>query len=104
MSRSTPPVDPTRPIPPADQPARLAALVEAVRARTSIVPEVGIVLGSGLGGLADDLEDAVAIPFADLPGWPAATAPGPRRPAAAGHAWRTFRGHAPGPLPPVRGQ
>ena len=33
-------------------------------------------LGSGLGGLADDLEDAVAIPFAELPGWPAATAPG----------------------------
>ncbi len=33
-------------------------------------------LGSGLGGLADDLEEAVAIPFAELPGWPAATAPG----------------------------
>ncbi len=76
MSPETPTVDPTRPIPPADQPARLAALVAAVRVRTDIVPEVGIVLGSGLGGLADDLEDAVAIPFADLPGWPAATAPG----------------------------
>ncbi len=76
MSRSTPPVDPTRPIPPADQPALLAALVEAVRARTTSVPDVGIVLGSGLGGLADDLEDAVSIPFADMPGWPAATAPG----------------------------
>jgi purine-nucleoside phosphorylase len=37
---------------------------------------VGIVLGSGLGALADDLEDAVAVPFAELPGWPAATAPG----------------------------
>ena len=36
----------------------------------------GIVLGSGLGGLADDVEDAVAIPFEDLPGWPVATAPG----------------------------
>ena len=48
----------------------------AVRARSSLVPAVGIVLGSGLGGLADELEDAVAIPFADLPGWPAATAPG----------------------------
>ena len=40
------------------------------------MPEIGIVLGSGLGGLADDLEDAVAVPFSDLPGWPAATAPG----------------------------
>ncbi|HEV8401703.1 MAG TPA: purine-nucleoside phosphorylase [Candidatus Limnocylindrales bacterium] len=69
-------VDRARPIPPADQLARLAALLAAVRARTSLVPEVGIVLGSGLGELASDLEDAVAIPFADLPGWPAATAPG----------------------------
>jgi len=64
------------PIPPADQPARLDALEAAVRSRSDLVPRVGIVLGSGLGGLADDLEDAVAIPFADLPGWPEATAPG----------------------------
>lgn len=70
------PVDPSRPIRPSDQPARLAALVAAVRARTSLVPDVGIVLGSGLGGLADDLETTVSIPFAELPGWPAATAPG----------------------------
>ncbi len=70
------PVDPATPIPPIDQPARLDALEAAVRARTDLVPELGIVLGSGLGGLADELEDAVAIPFADLPGWPAATAPG----------------------------
>jgi purine-nucleoside phosphorylase len=76
MTHPTDPVDPTRPIPPLDQPARLAALVAAVRSRTALVPEVGIVLGSGLGDLADGLEDAVAIPFAELPAWPAATAPG----------------------------
>ena len=69
-------VDPRRPIPPIDQPQRVAALVDAVRRQTAVEPEAGIVLGSGLGGLADDLEDAVAIPFRDLPGWPAATAPG----------------------------
>ena len=69
-------VDPRVPIRPIDQPARLAALEAAVRARTSLVPAVGIVLGSGLGGLADDLQDPVAIPFAELPGWPSATAPG----------------------------
>jgi purine-nucleoside phosphorylase len=34
------------------------------------------VLGSGLGSLADDLENPVAIPFEDMPGWPVATAPG----------------------------
>lgn len=69
-------VDPGLPILPVDQPARLDALEAAVRARTAIVPELGIVLGSGLGDLAAELRDGVAIPFADLPGWPAATAPG----------------------------
>jgi purine-nucleoside phosphorylase len=69
-------IDPTRPIPPVDQPERIAALERAVRERTALVPEVGIVLGSGLGGLADDVDDPVAIPFDALPGWPAATAPG----------------------------
>ena len=76
VPRSSGSLDPSRPIRPADQPARLAALVDAVRARTDLVPEVGIVLGSGLGGLAADLEAPVSIPFAELPGWPAATAPG----------------------------
>ena len=71
-----PQVDPSRPIPPADQPARLDALEAAVRARTDLRPVAGVVLGSGLGGLADEVSDAVAIPFEDLPGWPAATAPG----------------------------
>lgn len=69
-------IDRGRPIPPVEQPARLAALEAAVRARTDLVPRAGIVLGSGLGGLADDLAETVAIPFAELPGWPAATAPG----------------------------
>jgi purine-nucleoside phosphorylase len=71
-----PAVDPSRPIPPADQPTRLAALVAAVRARSALVPRAGIVLGSGLGSLADGLDEATAIPFAELPGWPVATAPG----------------------------
>ena len=73
---STDAVDPTRPIPPSAQPERLAALVDAVRARTDLVPRVGLVLGSGLGSLADEVADPVSIPFAELPGWPAATAPG----------------------------
>jgi purine-nucleoside phosphorylase len=69
-------VDPGTSIRPIDQPARLDALEAAVRARSDLVPEIGIVLGSGLGGLAAELDDALAMPFADLPGWPAATAPG----------------------------
>lgn len=69
-------VDRARPIPPSEQPDRLAALVAAVRERTDLVPRVGLVLGSGLGNLADAVEDAVSIPFEAMPGWPVATAPG----------------------------
>jgi len=56
--------------------SRLDELEAVVRARTSLAPQAGIVLGSGLGGLADALTDVVAVPFAELPGWPAASAPG----------------------------
>jgi purine-nucleoside phosphorylase len=55
---------------------RLDELAAAVRARTQLVPRVGIVLGSGLGGLGAELRDVTAVPFADLPGWPNASAPG----------------------------
>lgn len=47
-----------------------AAAVAAVRARTDLVPRVGIVLGSGLGAVADAVENAVSIPYAELPGFP----------------------------------
>lgn len=80
--------DPSARISPAEQPARLDALERAVRARSDLLPEVGIILGSGLGGLADELADAVSIPFTDLPGWPQATAPG--------HVGRLLLGHLAG--------
>src|SRR5439155_476495 len=76
LEARVPVTDFSRRVSPADHPARLDALVAAVRARSSLVPRLGIVLGSGLGGLASDLVDAVSIPFGSLPGWPAATAPG----------------------------
>jgi purine-nucleoside phosphorylase len=65
-----------REIPPADQPALLDALERAVRERTGLRPQVGLVLGSGLGSLAGAVEQEAAIEFAELPGWPPATAPG----------------------------
>lgn len=68
--------DRARPIPPAEFAARLDALVAAVRRVTALQPVAGLVLGSGLGGVADAVAVAASIPFADLPGWPAATAPG----------------------------
>jgi len=69
-------LDPRRPIPPAELPERLAMLEAAVRRRSALSPQLGIVLGSGLGGLANELTESVAIPFSELPGWPAASAPG----------------------------
>ena len=52
--------------------ARTAA--DAIRNRTGDnAPDLGIVLGSGLGGLAEELEDAVRIPFAEISGFPTAT-------------------------------
>jgi purine-nucleoside phosphorylase len=44
--------------------------------RIAAKPQVGIVLGSGLGAFADELQDAVSIPYSDVPGWPASTAVG----------------------------
>ena len=73
---------------PAHFAARLDALAAVVRARTTLVPRVGLVLGSGLGDLAGSVEQAVAVPFAELPGWPAASAPG--------HAGRLLLGHLEG--------
>lgn len=52
------------------------AAVAAIRARTAVQPRVAIVLGSGLGRLADDVSESVRIPYADIPGWERSTAPG----------------------------
>jgi purine-nucleoside phosphorylase len=43
---------------------------ELIRARTKLVPRVGIVLGSGLGDFTKSVADAVAIPYGELEGFP----------------------------------
>lgn len=50
--------------------------VEAIRERIHVQPKIGLVLGSGLGHLANELEDRVVIPYADIPNWPASTVHG----------------------------
>jgi purine-nucleoside phosphorylase len=47
-----------------------------VRAQVSVEPRVAVVLGSGLGGFADDFDDAVTIPYEDIPGFVRSTAQG----------------------------
>lgn len=49
-----------------------AATAAALRPRVGAAPRLGLVLGSGLGALGDELEDAVRIPFAEIPGFSAA--------------------------------
>jgi purine-nucleoside phosphorylase len=44
---------------------------DAIRARMPEVPAIGVVLGSGLGAFAGSLTDAVAMPYGELPHWPA---------------------------------
>lgn len=56
----------------------------AIAARTALVPRIGLILGSGLGGLADELEDATVIPYADIPGFPRSTVHGHRGELALG--------------------
>lgn len=50
--------------------------VDAIRARTDFKPEIGMILGTGLGDLADSVEDAVIIPTSQLPCWPISTVEG----------------------------
>jgi purine-nucleoside phosphorylase len=52
------------------------AAVDAIRALTKKKPTVAIVLGSGLGALADDVADADRIPYEKIPGWRRSTVPG----------------------------
>jgi purine-nucleoside phosphorylase len=46
---------------------------EAVRTRLTHQPRVGLILGSGLGKLADEVEQAQIISYADIPNWPVGT-------------------------------
>ena len=47
-----------------------------IESKTLIRPRIGIVLGSGLGAFAESLGHAIRIPYAEIPGFPAATAVG----------------------------
>lgn len=46
---------------------KIREAVASIQARTSIVPEVGLILGSGLGSIAEQLSEAVVIPYQEIP-------------------------------------
>ncbi|GIO83618.1 purine nucleoside phosphorylase [Paenibacillus faecis] len=47
-----------------------------IRSKTTILPKVGLILGSGLGVLADHIEEAVSISYSDIPYFPQSTVEG----------------------------
>jgi purine-nucleoside phosphorylase len=51
----------------------IAEAVRAVQARMALVPDVAVILGTGLGGLADDMQIAMCIPYEEIPGFPLST-------------------------------
>jgi purine-nucleoside phosphorylase len=55
---------------------RAAEAARTIRSRAGVDASVAIVLGSGLGGFAEDLKDAVAIPYQDIPGFARSTVEG----------------------------
>jgi purine-nucleoside phosphorylase len=57
-------------------PFDLDAAVAAVRQRTDARPELVLILGSGLGALADEAERAVAVATEEIPGYPVSTVQG----------------------------
>lgn len=55
---------------------RATKAAEFLRSRSSTAPKIAVVLGSGLGGIADLVEDQVTVPYADLPNFPQSTVEG----------------------------
>jgi purine-nucleoside phosphorylase len=59
---------------------RIRAAADAVRAATNVKPDVAIILGTGLGAIADDVTGSTVISYTDIPGFPSSN--------LAGHAGR----------------
>ena len=55
---------------------RIDTAAQALSQCIGKTPAVGLILGSGLGGYAETLTDAVKVSYASLPGFPTSTAPG----------------------------
>jgi purine-nucleoside phosphorylase len=56
--------------------AEIDEVANAIRSRAPISPRIAIILGSGLGSLADSVEEPAVISYADLPLWPVSTVEG----------------------------
>lgn len=76
---------------------KLQQCVQSIRARTDFVPSVALVLGSGLGQYAQEMDLVCEIPYADIPGFPCST--------VAGHDGRYLFGYVAGvPVVAMKGR
>jgi purine-nucleoside phosphorylase len=56
--------------------AQINRITQVIRSQLEIQPQIGIILGSGLGSLAESVERATTIQYKDLPSWPVSTVAG----------------------------
>lgn len=73
---------------PADLAARLALARDEIAATTTLRPKIGLILGSGLGAMAETLDAAAVTAYEAIPGWPIST--------VEGHAGRLVVGRSQG--------
>ena len=59
-----------------DLTAQILNAADYIKQKTDLRPSIGLVLGSGLGDYADTLEEAVRIPYSQIPNFPVPTVPG----------------------------
>jgi purine-nucleoside phosphorylase len=82
---------------PATQYGRAVQAADFIRSRAKELPRVALVLGSGLGAFADELDEAVAIPYEEIPCFPVST--------VEGHAGRLVLGQVNGvPVAAMQGR
>lgn len=55
---------------------RIKETVEFLKEKLTDIPEIGMILGSGLGGLADRIENGIKISYGDIPNFPVSTVQG----------------------------
>jgi len=53
--------------------AQIDAIAQAIRTRLPFQPRVAVILGSGLGTLAEAVEAPISIPYGEIPSWPVST-------------------------------
>jgi purine-nucleoside phosphorylase len=66
---------------------RIEAAADAVRARIGVSPEIAIILGTGLGGLASVIDEPVAVEYGEIPGFPLSTVESHAGRLIAGSIW-----------------